>query len=192
MKINYLKNTQSFGDYQASQVVWIHTSKDHLVLKFAILNKAGSLVYRITDQPDGEEYKVSENSLTEAEIKTINHLVTQNYRDFEWDIDDEEDLADLLGFFGENLARRHCIEQESKKKPEVVVDYIFDSSEAINYEELSQIVYFKKGVTEDEIIEDYLLPELMEREGLDIIHMHIAEDGVVNSYLVTVQDYEID
>jgi hypothetical protein len=96
MKINYLKNTQSFGDYQASQVVWIHTSKDHLVLKFAISNKTGSLVYRITDQPDGEEYKVSENSLTEAEIKTINHLVTQNYRDFEWDIDDEEDLAGLL------------------------------------------------------------------------------------------------
>lgn len=190
MKIKYLKKLQFYDDYHASRVIWIRTLKKELLFKCSILGQTENVVYKVTDQTEDKPYIITENVLTREEIKRINDLLTHNYRDFEWDYEDEEGIDGMLGFFGEILARRHWLERDSSKMDGVIADYIFDSSEEINYEELTKTAFFKKEATEDEIIERYLLPELVERETLDMMQVHIARGGRVNSYLVTIQGYE--
>ena len=72
----------------------------------------------------------------------------------------------------------------------MIVEYIFDSSKGIGDEEVFETVHFKPEVTEDLLIEDYLLPMLLEREELDAIRVKIARAGVVNCYLVTILEDE--
>lgn len=194
MKIKYLKREQSFGEYQARRIVWIHTLKGELLLKSEIIDKAGNLLYRITELPESDYYEISDNVLTLEEMKDIAELLRQSDLDKNWqeeiDFDDEEDLAFVLGSFGEDVATRDSLIRKSRKTDEVIVEYIFDSSKGIGDEEVFETVHFKPEVTEDLLIEDYLLPMLLEREELDAIRVKIARAGVVNCYLVTILEDE--
>lgn len=190
MKIKYLKRPQRYGDYQASRVIWITTLNDELLVKFSILDKDGNLLYKITEPPESEDFALSDCVLSTEQLEEIKLLLGENDPDFEWNLSDEEEVVFMLGFFGESLARRHWLARDSKKDTGVIVDYIFDSSEKTSKGEFFQIDYFEKGITEDEVIENFLLPKLIEREELDTVMVNIAEAGVVTSYRVTIQGTE--
>lgn len=187
MKIKYLKKRQEFGDYQASRVIWITTLKEELLIKFNILDKAGNLMYQISEQPESDTYELYENTLSVEQLQEIAGLLQENIPDIEWDITDEEELALMLGYFGECLARMQWLGRESKKDNDIIVDFIFDSTEKAIKDEISQTEYVETGTTEDEVIEQFLLPRLIEREEMNRVFVNIAEAGVVNSYLVTIQ-----
>ncbi|MGG5373148.1 hypothetical protein [Enterococcus sp. AZ196] len=192
MNRKYLKRKQSFGDYQAARVVWVHTREDETLLKADILDKTGKVVYKITEPPQSELYEISANALTFEQLEEITHLLRTSDLERNWeeeiDYDDEEDIAFVLGFFGECVASRHSLMRESRKTEDVIVEYTFDSSEDYTGDEICKTDYLKKEATEDDLIEEYLLPKLLEQEGMDTLRVHIAAAGVVNSYLVTIQE----
>ncbi|MBO0452263.1 MULTISPECIES: hypothetical protein [Enterococcus] len=188
MKIKYLKRLQSFGGYQASRVIWITTLKDELLMKFNILDKDGILLYQISERPEYEEVDLIDYSLSNVHLKEIGNFFKEDFPEIEYDWDDQEEKTIILGYFGEFLARRHWLARDSKKCDDIIVDFTFSSSTGESGESASKVEYIVKGTTEDEIIENILLPRLMERERLDRIFVNIAEAGAVNSYLITVQE----
>ena len=190
MKIKYLKRPQSYGNYQANRVIWIVTLKNELLIKFNIIDEFGNLLYKITEPPETENYEMSEYALSAEQLTEIKNLSDENNHDFEWDLDDEEEIVFMLGNFGEILARRNWLARDSEKDDQVIVDYIFDSSKEVLKNEFFQVDFFAKGITEDEVIENFLLPKLIEREEMDTVIVNIAEGGVVDSYRVTIQEHE--
>lgn len=187
VKIKYFKQQQIYGDYQASRVIWITTLKNELLIKFNILDKYGNMLYQISEYPESETFDLTENMLTQEQLAEIAGLLRENVSDIEWDLTDEEDIALMLGYFGECLARRYWLARDSRKDADIIVDFIFDSSVETLRNEITQTKYMAKGTTEKEIIEKFLFPKLMEREEMDRVFVTIAEAGLVNSYLVTIQ-----
>lgn len=104
MNRKYLKRKQSFGDYQAARVVWVHTREDETLLKADILDKTGKVVYKITEPPQSELYEISANALTFEQLEEITHLLRTSDLERNWeeeiDYDDEEDISFVLGFLG--------------------------------------------------------------------------------------------
>lgn len=186
MRVKYQKRRQLFGEYQASHVIWINTLKDEVLIKFNILDQTGNLLYKIMEPPESDNYELTQADISVEQINEIQQLLMKNDPDFDWQYD--ADVALILGSFGESLARRHWLIRDSKKESDVIVDYIFESDAEHATEEIFQTDYFEKGITEDEVIEQYLLPKMIERKDVDTVQVNIAEAGVVNSYRVTIQE----
>lgn len=194
MKIKCVKNKHPFGEYRATRVVWITTLDNQLLLECDVVDKEGNILYRILELPDEEEFEIFDNDLTVEELKEITAFIMEGDGELEeewqdyFDYENEKDMSIVLGYFSYRLATCHSLARESNKTEDVIIKFGFDSSKGLDGENFSETVHFKKDVTEDYVIEDYLLPKLLEREDCDRFRVYIAKAGVVNSYLVTIQE----
>lgn len=193
MKIKYVKNKHPFGEYRATRVVWITTLDNQLLFKCDVVDREGNILYRVSELPEEEEFEISGNDLTVEELKEITALMMKGDGELEEDWEgysykNEECKAIVLGYFAYRLATCHSLARKSNKTEDVIIEFGFNSSKDADVEHFFDKAQFKKDVSEDYVIEDYLLPRLLEREEYDLFRVYIAKSGVVNSYLVKLQE----
>lgn len=116
MTINYEKIQQSYGNYRTARVIWITTVKDEHLLKCDVLDKDGTLLYRVIEPPESDNYELAdEGKLTKDQVLEIGRLMETNNPLYEWDQEDMEDTILMLGSFGKEMSIQQWMAKTSFK-----------------------------------------------------------------------------
>ncbi|AXG40129.1 MAG: hypothetical protein L0M04_06695 [Enterococcus sp.] len=187
MTINYEKIQQSYGNYRTARVIWITTLKDEHLLKCDVLDKDGTLLYRVIEPPESDNYELAdEGKLTKDQVLEIGRLMETNNPLYEWDQEDMEDTILMLGSFGKEMSIQQWMAKTSFKNQETMLTYVVYSGESLE-ESQPYIEHLDKKLTEDEIIEQHLLQKIQQDEEIGSMEVTIARSGMVSSYFLTFE-----
>ncbi|MGO3792334.1 MAG: hypothetical protein ACTJG1_12860, partial [Enterococcus gilvus] len=176
-----------YGNYRTARVIWITTLKDEHLLKCDVLDKDVTLLYRVIEPPESDNYELAdEGKLTKDQVLEIGRLMETNNPLYEWDQEDMEDTILMLGSFGKEMSIQQWMAKTSFKNQETMLTYVVYSGESLE-ESQPYIEHLDKKLTEDEIIEQHLLQKIQQDEEIGSMEVTIARSGMVSSYFLTFE-----
>ncbi|MBO0452254.1 hypothetical protein [Candidatus Enterococcus murrayae] len=186
MKVTYEKEPIDFCDYHAERVIHITTLAGEELIKFNLLDKDRNHLCTVTEKPDNAPIEVSEDNLTSEEIKEIAGVLNEMYPEVEWE---EEDLEDTLWVFGLQITRNESLLEYSRRFDTQVVQYDFTSTDEVleDDEEVCELEFFEEHLTDAVIIENILIPKILEYDGLDTIILKIIQGGILRCYRLMIK-----
>lgn len=193
MTVEYQKTRLSFGGYRPERAIWITLLNGHRAVKVNVLDRNGSVLYRVEQKSDADgpiHSKITYESLTEEQKEDIQQILEKNEPYYGWD---DEEIEEALRYFGYEIAHVDNLVRDTRKDNKIVVDYDIYSSYAEDEEgneidDLSEIDYYDVGTITKAEIENELVQKLLNHKEWDTIEMKIIENGQFDHYLLEFEE----